>query len=453
MFSIRNLSIKNKLIWMQVVTCILVLALCFVAFVATDIRGYKERKVISTVAIAKVMGINSISSLQFLDNDAATKILQQGEADVINAVLLDKKGNIFASYTKDGNPVYKFEPPFEDKHEFDKGSLYVYKNIIRNNEFLGTICLEVELTELQQIINQKIVIGALLLIIGITLAFVIAVINQRYISKPLLALIDTIDIISESGDYNQHVTAKGKDEIAKLSSEFNNLMDQIKLSNQKKDEFIGIASHELKTPLTIIKGFLEMLDDAELEQQNKFFVQRALNSTNKLQSLVFDLLDVSKIESGQLMLNMQEFDLDELIDECINNMQLSNEKYPIIRQKNNTNQIVFADRNRIEQVITNLLSNAMKYSPEEKKIVVATKTTNTSVIVSVSDSGLGLPQSEHEKIFERFYRSKKSNIGTSGFGLGLYICAQIIKRHHGKIWVESKEGDGSIFYFELPLKK
>jgi signal transduction histidine kinase len=305
MISVRDLSIKNKLIWMQVITCILVLALCFVAFVVTDIRGYKERKVISMVSIAKVIGTNSISSLQFLDNEAAIKILQQTEPDVINAVILDKKGEVFASYTRPGITVYNFTGPFLDNYNFAHGFLFVYKNIIKDNEVEGTVCLQVELSELTKIINQKIVIGAVLLIIGITLAFVIAIINQGYISKPLISLITTIDNIRASGDYDKHVPVKGKDEVAQLSLEFNNLMDQVKLSNQKKDEFIGIASHELKTPLTIIKGFLEMLDDAELSEENKFFVQRALNSSNKLQELIFDLLDVSKIESGQLMLNRQ----------------------------------------------------------------------------------------------------------------------------------------------------
>jgi len=452
MLSIRDLSIKNKLIWMQVLTCILVLGLCFVAFVVTDIRGYKERKVTSTIAIAQVIGVNSISALQFLDNDAAKKILQQSEPDVVNAIILDKKGNIFASYTKTQISPYSFLPPFTDNYKFTDGFLYVYKNIIKDNELLGTVCLKVELSELQGIINQKIMIGALLLIVGITLAFVIAIINQGYISKPLISLITTIDTIRESGDYDKHVPVKGKDEIAMLSSEFNNLMEQIKLSNQKKDEFIGIASHELKTPLTIIKGFLEMLEDVELGEQNKFFVDRALNSANKLQDLIFDLLDVSKIESGQLMLNIQEFNLDELIDECISNIQTGNEKYPFIRIREYPGQIIWADRNRIEQVIINFLSNAIKYSPEVREIEVVTKSAKATVTVSIKDQGIGLPKSEHEKIFERFYRSTRSNIGTSGFGLGLYICAQIIKRHNGKIWVESDEVNGSTFYFELPIK-
>src|ERR1700692_1633096 len=132
MISVRDLSIKNKLIWMQVLTCILVLALCFTAFVFTDIRGYKERKVTGIISIAKVIGTNSISSLQFLDNEAAIKILQQTEPDVINAAILDKKGELFASYTKPGINAYNFTGPFLDNYSFTNGFLYVYKNIIKD---------------------------------------------------------------------------------------------------------------------------------------------------------------------------------------------------------------------------------------------------------------------------------------------------------------------------------
>jgi signal transduction histidine kinase len=455
MISIRNLSIKNKLIWIQVLTSVLVLGLCFFAFVATDIRGYKHRKVNSMISIAQTIGNSSISSIQFLDDDAAIKILsnlQQIEPDVINASILDKNGKTFADYIKPGNPDYIFKPPYTDKYyHFDDDFLYIYKSIVRDNEFYGTVCLQIKLSELVQIKKQMLAITMILLITGIGLSFLIAYINQRYISKPLLSLVNVMKGIRESGNYHTSVTVTGKDEIATLSAEFNNLMQQIINSNQRKDEFIGIASHELKTPLTVIKGFLELLDESESEQPKKMFVEKALAGTQKLHDLVLDLLDVSKIQAGQLQLSFTEFNIDELIDECINNIQMST-RHHIIRQGERPDQLISADRNRIEQVIVNLLSNAIKYSHDETGIIVNTKKADKKITVSVQDFGVGIPESEHEKIFERFYRTPGKNIGVSGFGLGLYICAQIIRRHHGKIWVESSGDDnGSTFYFELPL--
>jgi signal transduction histidine kinase len=454
MLNIRNISIRNKLIWMQVITAMLVLGLCFAAFVISDIKGYKERELRNITSIAQVTGVNSISAIQFLDNDAASKNLanlERVQEDIVSASIFDKTGNLFASATKQGVEPYVFYAPFTDSYKFDDDYLYVYKSIYKSNELLGTVCLKVELSQLEQIKSQKLQIAAVLLLLGVALAFFFAVINQQYISKPLLSLVKVMKEVRRNENYTKQVPVEGKDEIGILSLEFNNLMDQIIQSNQKKDEFIGIASHELKTPLTSAKGFLELLNSIEQDQQNKLFINKALNSINKLQSLIYDLLDVSKIQAGQLQLDIKELDIDKLIDECVQEAQISTTTHIILRDGAMANSIVFADKNRIEQVVINLLSNAIKYSPKGEKIFVHTLRTASKITVSVQDFGVGLPLSDHEKIFDRFYRSKEKDSGISGFGLGLYICAQIIKRHNGRIWVESREGSGSTFYFELPV--
>ena len=160
-------------------------------------------------------------------------------------------------------------------------------------------------------------IATILLIIGIGLAFVIAMVIQPYISKRLLYLVNIMNQVSKTGDYTRHVAVEGKDEITALSFVFNNLMDQIQESHKKKDEFIGIASHELKTPLTSIKAYLQVLEGIEDKQPNKQYIQKANENVIKLQQLLLDLLDVSKIQSGQLQLNIDEFNIDTLIDETI----------------------------------------------------------------------------------------------------------------------------------------
>jgi PAS domain S-box-containing protein len=228
--------------------------------------------------------------------------------------------------------------------------------------------------------------------------------------------------------------------------------ENLELLNAKKDEFISIASHELKTPLTSMKGFLELLNSNELEPQNKLYVQKALSNTNKLERLIYDLLDVSKIQAGQLQLTITEFDIDKLITECIHEAQAGTFAHNIINKGGMANPTIYADRNRIEQVIINLLSNAIKYSPKGGNIIVKTSGTDTTIIISIQDSGIGLAMVDQEKIFDRFYRSNQKEFTATGFGLGLYICSQIIKRHKGRIWVESEMGSGSTFYFELPIK-
>jgi signal transduction histidine kinase len=229
-------------------------------------------------------------------------------------------------------------------------------------------------------------------------------------------------------------------------------MEQIKESQQRKDEFIGIASHELKTPLTTIKGYIDVLNSMENQQPQKQFVEKALGSVQKLEGLIKDLLDVSKIQSGQLRLTLTRFYIDDVIDETIDAVKMVSASHKIIRKKSANKLIVSADRQRIEQVLENLLSNAIKYSPGEQEVWIDTEVAKSAVIISVKDFGKGVPKEEHQNIFERFYRSKDSSVHISGFGLGLYICRDIINRHNGKIWVES-DLKGSTFYFSLPLKK
>ncbi|SKB51723.1 ATP-binding protein [Daejeonella lutea] len=455
MIGLRDFSIKNKLVLMQVLTCVLVLGLCFAAFVITDINGYKGRKVASTISFAQVIGSNSISAIQFLDNEAAEKTLfdlQEVETDVVNASIVDSRGKIFAAYTRPNQTTHVFKPPFRNRHWFDDQYLYVYKNIVdQQGQIFGTVCLQVELSQLEAIKKQKFEIAFVLLFVGIALAFLIAYLNQRYISAPILNLVNVMKQIRENSDYSRHVDVIGKDEISILSSEFNNLMDEVANSHRKKDEFIGIASHELKTPLTSVKLYLDALSKMKHEPLVHTFILKSKDGVKKLHNLILDLLDVSKIESGQLQLNHKDLSIDDLIDECIQDAQMNIVNHTILREGTKCDKIIHGDRDRLEQVLINLLSNAAKYSPNGTSIAVKTVTSDNDITVSVTDSGIGIAGSEHKKIFGRFYRAKDSNSVISGFGLGLYICSQIIKRHKGKIGVDSQEGKGSTFYFTLPL--
>jgi signal transduction histidine kinase len=441
---------------MQVFTSVIVLGLCFAAFVVTHIKDYKQRKADSMISLAQVIASNSISAIQFQDNDFAKEILsdlQKVAPEVINACILDKKGNVFASYTKQGENAFDFPLHILQgkKFEFDPRQLLVNNSIVSNNEIIGTVCLRVDLAELETIKNTQYQIAIVLLIVGVGLAFLIAIGVQRYISYRLLYLVNIMKQVSKTGNYKSHVNAEGKDEISTLSLGFNKLMDQVMESQQKKDEFIGIASHELKTPLTSVKAYLQVLDTIEDKQPNKQYVQKALDNVNKLQQLISDLLDVSKIQSGQLHLNINEFDIDSLISETISGFQIVSVHHKIIRKGALLNQVISADRQRIEQVLVNLLSNATKYSPDAKEVIVETEKTSSELIIKVKDFGIGIAKEEQTKIFDRFYRTKSMSVLISGFGLGLYICRDIIKRHNGKIWVGNEE-NGSAFYFSLPIK-
>ena len=229
---------------------------------------------------------------------------------------------------------------------------------------------------------------------------------------------------------------------------------EIKENEQQKDFFISMASHELKTPVTTIKGYVQILMSM-YNENGDVILKNSLEIVNKqilqLTSLITDLLDLSKIKSGSLQLNLEHFCIDNLISEIVKEMQLTEPNSAIDFDKSSAS-IVFADRVRIGQVLINFLTNAIKYSPLKKEVKVSVTIVNEEVIVSVKDYGIGISKINQQKIFQRFYRvSGKDEKTFPGFGIGLFIASEIIQRHHGKISVESTPGKGSVFYFSLPL--
>jgi len=230
------------------------------------------------------------------------------------------------------------------------------------------------------------------------------------------------------------------------------LYEEIRKLNDKKEEFIGLASHELKTPVTSLSGYLQILNRTLPDtDRNKPFLQKALLQVKKLSELISDLLDVSKIETGQLPLSFSDFNITQIVQETIELIQYSTKTHQIILQQPEQEIIISADKQRIEQVIVNLLSNAIKYSPREKLVNVTISATPDKVKVTVQDYGMGIQKEHQERIFSRFYRVEELASHISGLGIGLYISKEIISRHHGKLWLESEPEKGSSFFFEIPL--
>lgn len=307
-----------------------------------------------------------------------------------------------------------------------------------------------ELTELNEMIRFRYNIAFVLLIFAILFAIAVAFLIQGYISKRLLSMAKTLKQISISGNYNQKIKDDGNDEISLISKSFNEFMGQIKESQEKKDEFISIASHELKTPLTSVKSYTQLLTRLQLDKPSENMVNKILSNVQKLEKLIQELLDVSKIQTGQLHFDMDYFQLNELVTETVQAVQMISQTHKISSKDLTHNSTVYADRQRLEQVLMNLLSNAIKYSPKEENVIVEVSNLNDEVLVTVRDFGIGIPAGEEKNIFKRFYRSKDVSTNISGFGLGLYICESIVNRHGGKIWIEREE-KGTLFCFTLPL--
>lgn len=228
---------------------------------------------------------------------------------------------------------------------------------------------------------------------------------------------------------------------------------QQKEIEDRKDDFINMASHELKTPLTSTKLFIKSFEKHLKNNGDEKGVQllgKIDKQMNKLTHLVKELLDVTNINRGQLKLTKEQFPISEVIKETIEDLgPTTKQQFQI---KNVTNHIVNADKEKIMQVLANFITNAIKYSRSED-IIIKSKKENNSVVVGVQDFGIGIPKNQQKKIFGRFYQAHKTAENTyPGIGLGLFIASEIINLHKGKIWVESELDKGSTFYFSLPAK-
>ena len=222
---------------------------------------------------------------------------------------------------------------------------------------------------------------------------------------------------------------------------------------QRKDDFLSIASHELKTPLTTVVGYVQMMQRLIPEQASDKFrsvVAKTEVYVERLNQLLTELLDVSRIQSGNIELHKELFDFDKMITEAVEGMQTATPKYRI-KADGRAGVAYFGDESHLTQVLTNLISNAIKYSPDADEVEVHVSRVSDFIKVSVKDFGMGIKEDERKKIFERFYRVGAIQKNFPGMGIGLYICDQIVKNHGGSFWVESELGKGSVFSFTLPI--
>lgn len=221
----------------------------------------------------------------------------------------------------------------------------------------------------------------------------------------------------------------------------------------QREEFISVASHELKTPITSLKATLQVMNQIiavkpEIPQELTKLGQNADRHVTKLVRLVEDLLNTTKIEQGQLTLNKTLFSISEVIDGCCSHIDITGD-FKIIPKGDHSHKVM-ADQHKIDQVMVNLVNNAVKYAPHSKEIFIHVEHLNKQTRIAVTDKGNGIEKENLSRLFDRFYRGKKQKGDASGLGLGLYISAEIIRRHGGEMGVESIIGDGATFWFTLP---
>jgi PAS domain S-box-containing protein len=273
--------------------------------------------------------------------------------------------------------------------------------------------------------------------------------EKRYYHKDghLIWAMLTVSLVRDSKGNPQFFISQ----IADISS--TKYLDETLDLMKKKDEFMSIASHELKTPLTSMKGFLQILERNVKKDGNRVYetlMAKANKPLNKLTGIVNDLLDVTRIQNGKLEINKKHFSVDSLISDCLVQIEFDLQgKEP--RVDGNIEEVIYGDKFRLEDVLINLLTNAAKYSPQNDEIIITATKLPDKIKIAVTDFGIGISKDKLPYVFDRFFRVENTSQNYPGLGMGLYISSEIIKLHGGEIGVESELGKGSTFWFTLPV--
>ena len=276
------------------------------------------------------------------------------------------------------------------------------------------------------------------------------------ITRPLREMSKATKLYAQ-GDFSYKVTANGDDEMAELARAFNKMASSLAALESSRRSFVANVSHELKTPMTTIGGFIDgVLDGTIPPEQEKHYLKIVSDEVKRLARLVTAMLNMTKLEAGEMQLNPKEFDLSQDIFNTLLTFEkvINSKSIEILGLDTMSSVTVNADEDMIMQVIYNLIDNAIKFTPEGGYIMFKTFSDSSRAYVSIRNSGEGVSREELEKIFERFYKIDKSrSYDVKGAGLGLYLCKNIINHHNGEIKAESVQGEYTEFSFWIPLKQ
>ena len=289
------------------------------------------------------------------------------------------------------------------------------------------------------------------------IAIVLAVLAVSYltnrITKPIVDMNNTVKRFTK-GQFTARVKASGSDEVGQLARSFNAMADELDNLEQVRRSFVANVSHELRSPLTSMRGFLEAMQDGTIpvEEYDKY-LEIVIGENNRMTAMVNDLLDLARIESGQVKINIETFDINELIIRTLITFEarINTKQIDVDVDFDEEHIYVEADPGQIAQVLRNLIDNAIKYSPDGGKLVLSSRAGRRQTTVSVRDFGKGIPREDRKYVFDRFYKVEKAHTptGSSGTGLGLSIVKRIIDQHGQTIAVDSPRGGGTRFVFTL----
>jgi len=508
MLRVPDHSITKKLTRMNMLVSGAALLIACVAFVAYDLVTFRQAMVYNLSIQAQMAGSNSVSPLLFNDPQAAENTLSALKAapNVVVAGIYALDGRPFAAYWRDGNGQTLTLPKIPanqiEAHWFKDGQLVLVRTIVFQGKPTGTVYIRSDLQEMNRRLKRYAGIAAIVLSASLIAALLVASIFQRAVAEPIVHLAEIARIVSRDKNYAMRATPTGKrDEPDILIGAFNEMLGQIQeregalqqahdelerrveertaqletakkeveefsysvvrakeeveRTSKFKDQFLSTMSHELRTPLNAVLGFSDLLADERygpLNDRQQRYVSHIHSGGKHLLKLISDILDLSKIEAGRMELTREDVTVASAFVEVISTLYpLAEKKSQALVQQVDPHLHVHADAMRFKQVLMNLVGNAIKFTPERGRIELAARKVDGQVKIEVRDNGPGIPPEQQQRIFEAFVRLTEKGSSTEGTGLGLAITSRLVELHGSKLEIESKSGEGTCFYFSLPL--